>query len=52
VAARMTARTRALARRQITWMRKLPATAVVTVAGRAPEAVAISLLSLLQPGAW
>jgi tRNA dimethylallyltransferase len=52
VAARMTARTCALARRQVTWMRKLPATAVVPVAGRAPDAVAASLLGLLRPGAW
>ena len=52
VAARMRARTRALARRQITWMRKLPAAAVVPVAGRLPDAVAESLLRLLQAGAW
>ena len=52
VAARMTARTRALARRQITWMRKLPSTAVVPVAGRSTEAVAASVLKLLRAGAW
>ena len=36
----MKARTRALARRQLTWMRKLPAAALVPTAGRPPEAVA------------
>ena len=52
VAARMTARTRALARRQITWMRKLSSAAVVPVAGRSPDAVAASVLKLLRTGAW
>ena len=35
-AARMKARTRTLARRQLTWMRKLPDVSLVPVAGRAP----------------
>jgi tRNA dimethylallyltransferase len=52
VAARMTARTRALARRQITWMRKLPAAAVVPVGGRPPEVVAAALTGLLKAGTW
>jgi tRNA dimethylallyltransferase len=52
VAARMTARTRALARRQMTWMRKLPSTAVVPIARRSPEAVAAALMDLLEVGAW
>jgi len=52
VAARMTARTRALARRQLTWMRKLPSAAVVPVAGRPPDAVAAALLKLVQADAW
>jgi tRNA dimethylallyltransferase len=52
VAERMRVRTRALARRQITWMRKLPAPAVVPVAGRSPDAVAAALLRLLQVGTW
>jgi tRNA dimethylallyltransferase len=52
VAAHMTSRTRVLARRQITWMRKLPEASVVPAAGRAPEAVASSVLRLLRPGAW
>lgn len=46
-AARMKARTRTLARRQLTWMRKLPASATVPVGGRAPEAVADEILRLL-----
>jgi tRNA dimethylallyltransferase len=52
VAARMRARTRALARRQITWMRKLPSTALVPVAGRPPDAVAEAIVDLLQVGTW
>lgn len=52
VAARMTARTRALARRQITWMRKLPAAAVVPVGGRPPDVVAAALMGLLEAGTW
>ena len=39
-AVRMKARTRALARRQLTWMRKLPAAALVPVDGRVPGDVA------------
>jgi len=51
-AARMKARTRALARRQLTWMRKLPAAAQVPAAGRPPEAVAESVLALLESRPW
>jgi tRNA dimethylallyltransferase len=50
-AERMKARTRVLARRQLTWMRKLPAAALVPAAGRPPEAVAADLLALLPDGA-
>ena len=46
-AARMKARTRALARRQLTWMRKLPEAALVPAAGRPPEAVAAAVLAML-----
>lgn len=46
-ATRMKARTRALARRQLTWMRKLPAPALVPAAGRPPELVADDVLALL-----
>jgi tRNA dimethylallyltransferase len=50
-AARMKARTRALARRQLTWMRKLPAAALVPAAGRPPAAVAGDVLRLVrEPG--
>jgi tRNA A37 N6-isopentenylltransferase MiaA len=48
----MKARTRALARRQLTWMRKLPAAAQAPAAGRPPEAVAESILAFLDAGAW
>ena len=51
-AARMKTRTRALARRQLTWMRKLPEAAAVPVAGRPPAAVAGDLFRLLESGAW
>jgi tRNA dimethylallyltransferase len=51
-AARMKTRTRALARRQLTWMRKLPAAAPVPAAGRPPEAVAQSVLALLGTRPW
>ncbi len=47
-AARMKARTRALARRQLTWMRKLPAAATVSVEGRLPAAVAADVVRLVQ----
>jgi tRNA dimethylallyltransferase len=40
----MKRRTRNYAKRQLTWMRKLPGVAVVDVTGRAPEAVAEELL--------
>jgi tRNA dimethylallyltransferase len=45
-AARMKARTRALARRQLTWLRKLPAATLVRAAGRPPDAVAEDVLAL------
>jgi tRNA dimethylallyltransferase len=51
-AARMKARTRALARRQLTWMRKLPAAALVPAAGRSPEAVAEDVLALVEARPW
>lgn len=51
-AARMTARTRALARRQLTWLRKLPAHARLVVAGRGPEEVAEEVLGLVGRHAW
>ncbi len=44
----MKARTRALARRQLTWMRKLPDAALVPADGRSPEAVAADVLALLH----
>jgi tRNA dimethylallyltransferase len=50
-AARMKARTRALARRQLTWMRKLPGAALVPAAGRPTAAVAADLLALLPASA-
>jgi len=43
-AARMKARTRALARRQLTWMRKLPSASLVPVTGRRPREVAAEIL--------
>jgi tRNA dimethylallyltransferase len=46
-AARMKARTRTLARRQLTWMRKLPAAALVPVTGRDPAEVAGDILRAL-----
>ena len=51
-AARMKARTHALARRQLTWMRKLPAAAQVPAAGRPPEAVAKDVLALVDARPW
>jgi tRNA dimethylallyltransferase len=51
-AARMKARTRALARRQLTWMRKLPAAAQVPAAGRPPDAVAKDILALVEARPW
>ena len=46
-ATRMKTRTRALARRQLTWMRKLPDAVRMPVAGRSPEVVAGDVLSLI-----
>ena len=51
-AARMKARTRALARRQLTWLRKLPAAAQVPADGRPPEAVAEDVLALVEARPW
>lgn len=51
-AARMKARTRALARRQLTWLRKLPGAAHVPAAGRSAEAVAADVLALVQAQEW
>jgi len=51
-AVRMKTRTRALARRQLTWMRKLPEAAALPAAGQPPAAVAGDLLRLLGSGAW
>jgi tRNA dimethylallyltransferase len=51
-AARMKARTRALARRQLTWMRKLPDAARVPASGRPPAAVARDVLSLVRGASW
>ncbi len=51
-AARMKARTRALARRQLTWMRRLPDASLVPVAGRAPADVAADILTRLREHAW
>ena len=51
-AARMKARTRALARRQLTWMRKLPDAALVPVAGRPAAAVAGDILARLREASW
>jgi len=48
----MKARTRALARRQLTWMRKLPAAAQVPAAGRPPAAVAEDVLAILEARPW
>jgi tRNA A37 N6-isopentenylltransferase MiaA len=46
-AAAMVRRTNALVRRQLTWMRKLPANAIVPVGRRSPAAVADEILGLL-----
>lgn len=51
-AARMKARTRALARRQLTWMRKLPDAARVPASGRPPAAVAQHILRLARRPSW
>lgn len=51
-AARMKARTRTLARRQLTWMRKLPAAARLPAEGRPAAAVAAAVAELLETPAW
>jgi tRNA A37 N6-isopentenylltransferase MiaA len=48
----MKARTRALARRQLTWMRKLPDAVRVPASGRPPDAVAREILSLAFGAPW
>jgi tRNA A37 N6-isopentenylltransferase MiaA len=48
----MKARTRALARRQLTWMRKLPDAARIPAAGRPATAVAHDVLSILRTASW
>jgi len=47
-AAAMVRRTNALVRRQLTWMRKLPASATIPVGGRAPGTVAEEILRILR----
>jgi tRNA dimethylallyltransferase len=49
-AAAMRRRTHALVRRQLAWLRKLPATAVEPVGGRLPEEVAVAVLDRLGEG--
>jgi tRNA dimethylallyltransferase len=51
-AARMKTRTRALARRQLTWLRKLPDAACVPATDRPAAAVAAEVLRLLETGTW
>ena len=51
-AARMKARTRALARRQLTWMRKLPGAAQVSAGGHSPDAVAKDVITLVEARPW
>ena len=51
-ATRMKARTRALARRQLTWMRRLPDAVRVPARGRPPDAVAREILDLLSGAPW
>lgn len=51
-AARMKSRTRALARRQLTWMRKLPDASLVPVTGRSSADVAADILTRLRERAW
>ncbi len=51
-ATRMKARTRALARRQLTWMRKLPDAARIPASGRSAAAVAGDVLSVLRTTSW
>ena len=47
-ARRMKTRTKALVRRQLTWMRKLPGATPVPAAGRDPAEVAASILGALD----
>ena len=51
-AARMKTRTRALARRQLTWLRKLPDAVKVPATDRPAAAVAAEVLRLLETGTW
>jgi len=48
--ARMRSRTHALVRRQLTWLRKLPAATLEPVGERAPDSVASSILARLGAG--
>ena len=45
----MRTRTRRYAKRQVTWMRKLPGVRVVDVTGRDPEDVAAELHGMIGP---
>jgi tRNA dimethylallyltransferase len=51
-AARMKTRTRALARRQLTWLRKLPDALKVPATDRPAAAVAADVQRLLETGTW
>jgi tRNA dimethylallyltransferase len=51
-AARMKSRTHALARRQLTWMRKLPGAALVPMTDRTPADVAADIITRLRERAW
>jgi tRNA dimethylallyltransferase len=51
-AERMKSRTRALARRQLTWLRKLPHAAQVPATERPAAVVAQEVLRLVQTGSW
>jgi tRNA dimethylallyltransferase len=45
----MRVRTRRYAKRQLTWLRKLPGTLVLDVTGRTPGAVAATVRAALEP---
>lgn len=51
-AARMAARTHALARRQLAWMRKLPNVSLLPVEGRAADSVATVIRERLRESPW
>lgn len=48
----MKTRTRALARRQLTWMRRIPDATAVLASGRSPSAVAAGIADVLRTSAW